>query len=148
MALFTDKRLKQLLVKLRETYDCVIIDGPPLLMVTEGRLLAALADKVLFAVEWGATKSEAAQDALAQIVSQESMSAVGRTPENARVSAVLSKIDPAQYAAISYGIDQKPDRSIRHMVHMAIPTLARPKDIVAGYEPGAKSAFDAATSKG
>ena len=148
VALFTDKRLKQLLVKLRETYDCVIIDGPPLLMVTEGRLLAALADKVLFAVEWGATKCDAAQDALAQIVNQEPMSAAGRTPENARVSAVLSKIDPAQYAAISYGIDQKPDRGIRHMVHMAIPTLARPKDFGASYEPGAKSGFDAATSKG
>lgn len=148
VALFTDERLKHLLEKLRGIYDCVIVDGPPLLMVTEGRLLAAMADKVLFAVEWGATKSEAAQDALAQILTPALNPALIQTPESAHVSVVLSKVDPAQYAAISYGMDQKADRSFRHMVQLAIPALARPKEIVAGYEPDPKTDFDAATSKG
>jgi polysaccharide biosynthesis transport protein len=144
VVLFTDERLKHLLVKLREAYDCVIIDGPPLLMVTEGRLLAAMADKVLFAVEWGATKSEAAQDALAQIVN----AATPRFPEAAHVSSVLSKVDPAQYAAISYGVDPKLDRSLRHMVHSAIPVMPRPKENAHGFEPDPKAAFDAAATKG
>jgi polysaccharide biosynthesis transport protein len=144
VALFTDERLKLLLNKLRETYDCVIIDGPPLLMVTEGRLLAAMADTVLFAVEWGATKSDAAQDALAQITDPPGLQST-KFPE---ISAVLSKIDPAQYAAISYGVDPKADRGFRQMTQIAMPALVRPNEATVGFEPTAKTAFDAAASKG
>ena len=62
--LFADKRMAQALSRLRELYDIVIIDSPPLLAVTETRLLAGLVDKILFVVKWGTTRRDIAQNAL------------------------------------------------------------------------------------
>jgi polysaccharide biosynthesis transport protein len=62
--LFQQERIPTLVAQLREAYDCVIIDGPPILTATEARLLPSLSDKVLFVVKWGETSREAAQNAL------------------------------------------------------------------------------------
>jgi polysaccharide biosynthesis transport protein len=64
VALFAGEQMPRLVHELRQDYDCVIIDSPPLLGVTEARLLAAMADKVLFLVKWGSTRREVAQNAL------------------------------------------------------------------------------------
>lgn len=63
-ALFASSRMHQLISKLRDSYDCVIIDGPPLLVITEARLLASMVDKVLFVVKWGTTRRDIAQSAV------------------------------------------------------------------------------------
>lgn len=59
-----DPQFPALLEQLRETYDLVVIDAPSVLDCTEVRLLAAKADKVLFAVRWGHTRKQTAQTAL------------------------------------------------------------------------------------
>jgi succinoglycan biosynthesis transport protein ExoP len=64
LALFASERVLWLLNRLRLSYDCIVIDGPPLLAITEARLLAAMVDKVLFVVKWGATPRNTAQNAL------------------------------------------------------------------------------------
>jgi polysaccharide biosynthesis transport protein len=64
LALFSHEQMPRLLHQLRESYDCVIVDGPPLLSVTEARLLGSMVDKVLFVVKWGSTKPELARNAL------------------------------------------------------------------------------------
>jgi polysaccharide biosynthesis transport protein len=64
LPLFADERMPRLLRRLRESYDCVVIDSPPLLFVTEARLLAAMVDKVVLAVKWGSTRWDIAQNAL------------------------------------------------------------------------------------
>jgi Mrp family chromosome partitioning ATPase len=63
-ALFSNEPRPQLLRKIRESYDCVIVDGPPLLGIAEARLLASMVDKVLFVVKWGSTRPEMARNAL------------------------------------------------------------------------------------
>lgn len=63
-ALFASNQMRQLLGELRKDYDVVVIDGPPLLVITEARLLASMVDKVLFVVKWGSTRREMAQNAL------------------------------------------------------------------------------------
>ncbi|MBO0733685.1 MAG: AAA family ATPase, partial [Methylocapsa sp.] len=62
--LFAREEIRSLLSHLRENYDCVVIDSPPLLAVTEARLLASMADKILFVVQWGNTRRELAQSAM------------------------------------------------------------------------------------
>jgi Mrp family chromosome partitioning ATPase len=64
LVLFGGERLPRLIRFLREHYDCVILDGPPLLGFAEVPLLASLADQVLFAVKWSSTRREVARSAL------------------------------------------------------------------------------------
>ena len=45
-------------------YDCIVIDSAPLRSATEARLLASMVDKILFAIKWGSTPREVAQNAL------------------------------------------------------------------------------------
>ncbi|MBP6014734.1 MAG: polysaccharide biosynthesis tyrosine autokinase [Alphaproteobacteria bacterium] len=51
--------MKSLLQALRDHYDLIIIDAAPVLPVSDTRMLARLADKVIFAVRWDATPREA-----------------------------------------------------------------------------------------
>jgi polysaccharide biosynthesis transport protein len=99
LALFASGQMPRLLHQLREGYDCVIIDGPPLLGVAEARLLASMVDKVLFVVKWGSTRREVAQNAL------DLLRKPGRFDEN-RVklpSALVAQVDLKKHARYRYG---------------------------------------------
>ena len=57
--------LKKLLEQLRETYDHVIVDLSPLAPVVDVRAIAHQIDLFVFVIEWGRTKIDIAQHALA-----------------------------------------------------------------------------------
>ncbi|MBV8963600.1 MAG: AAA family ATPase [Hyphomicrobiales bacterium] len=98
VTLFAGDQLTRLLHQLRESYDCVIVDGPPLLGVTESRLLAAMADKVLFVVKWGSTRRETAQNAVNVLRS------AGCLDQNrVQPSTVLTQVDLKEHARYRYG---------------------------------------------
>jgi succinoglycan biosynthesis transport protein ExoP len=56
--LLSSERMTRLVQGLREKYDWIIIDGPPLEPVIDARVLSNLADKVLFVVRWKTTSRE------------------------------------------------------------------------------------------
>uniref|UniRef100_UPI0013D67C9F CpsD/CapB family tyrosine-protein kinase n=1 Tax=Enterobacter hormaechei TaxID=158836 RepID=UPI0013D67C9F len=56
--LLASPQVPLLINQLREAYDLVIIDGPAAFGGPEAGLLAAWADKVLFAVRWGWTNRD------------------------------------------------------------------------------------------
>ena len=99
LALFAGKQMQRLLHQLRASYDCVIVDGPPLLAVTEARLLAAMVNKVVFVVKWGSTKRHVAQNAINLL----------RHPGLAgndgigRAVAVVTQVDLKKHARYGYG---------------------------------------------
>ena len=64
VATLASEQVPKLLRQLKESYDCVVIDSGPVLSATEARLLASMVDKVLFAIKWGSTRREVAQNAL------------------------------------------------------------------------------------
>jgi capsular exopolysaccharide synthesis family protein len=64
LALLAGERMRTMLGELRETYDCILIDSPPLLGIAETQLLASMADKVILVVKWGSTRRELVQKAL------------------------------------------------------------------------------------
>jgi polysaccharide biosynthesis transport protein len=68
--------LRRLVAELRQTYDLVIIDSPPLLGLADTKQLAGLADRVLFAVRWGRTPAAAARAALQWLCSAPALVAV------------------------------------------------------------------------
>ncbi len=96
--LFVNAHLKELLETLRERYDCILIDSAPLLSVTETRLLAAMADKILFVVKWGSTRWDVARSAISLLRNSE-----GLKGDCAKMtSVVVAQVDPKQHAAYSY----------------------------------------------
>ncbi|HSI39140.1 MAG TPA: polysaccharide biosynthesis tyrosine autokinase [Xanthobacteraceae bacterium] len=65
--LLSSQRMQQLIDHLRQNFDLVVIDTPPIGPVIDAALLASIADKVLFTVRWSATSRELVQHAVDQI---------------------------------------------------------------------------------
>jgi capsular exopolysaccharide synthesis family protein len=65
--LLQSKAMTQLLAELREQYDMVIIDAPPLLPVTDAALLAAQADGALLIVRHGRTSRDQVNQAVQRL---------------------------------------------------------------------------------
>jgi uncharacterized protein involved in exopolysaccharide biosynthesis/Mrp family chromosome partitioning ATPase len=99
LALFAGEHVQILMRQLRESYDCVFIDSPPLLGTTETRLLAPLADKCLFVVKWDSTTREVAQKAL-NLLGHPLRTEKGCALE---ISAVVTQVNLKKHAAYHYG---------------------------------------------
>jgi capsular exopolysaccharide synthesis family protein len=65
--LFSSKRVPDLLRQLRERYETIIMDAPPLNLVTDGALMGAASDGVLMVVRAGVTHRDAVTYALDQL---------------------------------------------------------------------------------
>lgn len=85
--------------QLRERYDCMIIDGPPVLTAVEARLFPSLVDKLLFVVKWGDTRREVVQNAMSLLRNCGCF-------ENERddfTAAILTQVDLKKHAQYRYG---------------------------------------------
>ncbi len=115
-ALFASNQMRQLLTDLRQDYDCIIVDGPPLLVITEARLLASMVDKVLFVVKWAGTRRDMAQNALnllrsagASAAGRNALATLQRNPyalDASRINlagAVLTQVDLKKHARSHHG---------------------------------------------
>lgn len=58
--LLGSERMKRFLDQLRETFDYIVIDSPPVEPVIDAKVLAPIVDKVVFVVRWQSTKRETA----------------------------------------------------------------------------------------
>ena len=99
VATLASERVPKLLRQLEGSYDCVVIDSGPLLSATEARLLASMVDKVLFAVKWGSTPREVAQNALGLL----RRSAFGGDDLRDAITAVITQVDLKRHARYRYG---------------------------------------------
>jgi len=98
LPILSDQRLPLLLNELSKTYDSIIIDGPPLLGIVESRLLAPMADKVVFVVKWGSTRREVAQNAISLL------RAPNRRGDGIDIPlALLTQVDLKMHATYRYG---------------------------------------------
>ena len=66
--LLDSSRMRKLLAGLRDTYDLVVIDSPPVHLVSDSRVLASMADTTVFVIRWSATRREVALLGLRKIV--------------------------------------------------------------------------------
>ncbi len=55
-ALLASERMRRLLKEVAGRFDLVIIDSPPVLSVSDARVLSQMTDKTLFLVHWGSTR--------------------------------------------------------------------------------------------
>jgi succinoglycan biosynthesis transport protein ExoP len=65
--LFSGVRMKELIEEQRKSYDYIIIDGPPILLVSDARMLANLADGVMLVLNAGSTHRGAAQRTIREL---------------------------------------------------------------------------------
>jgi len=91
--LFASDKFKELITEAREKYDVVIIDTPPVLVVPDARIIAQIADAVLFTVQWDKTSKHQVDEALRMFHNS-----------NQRVTGlVLSQINAKRMKHYGYG---------------------------------------------
>lgn len=86
-------RMATLLAELKERYQYIVLDTPPLLGVVDAKLVARLADAVLFVARWEKTKETAAQTGFENLLDR-------HTPP---IGAVLTRVDVRRHAKRGYG---------------------------------------------
>lgn len=85
-----------LIEQLSKAYDLVILDTPPVLVVTDPRIVGRLADAIVYAVRWDQTPRGAVQEGLREM----------RSVSSPMAGIVLTMVDServASYAYESYG---------------------------------------------
>ncbi|MGR3592226.1 MAG: GumC family protein [Limimaricola soesokkakensis] len=91
--LFSSDAFKGFMARVRQEYDYVVIDTPPVLVVPDARIIAAVADAIIYVAEWDATPRAQVTEGLKLFAS------VG-----APVTGLsLSQIDPKKMKRYGYG---------------------------------------------
>jgi capsular exopolysaccharide synthesis family protein len=80
------KKTLNLIEKLRNKYDVIIVDSPPVLSVTDALVISKIVDGVLFVVAYNQTKKEEAKSGLNQL--QDSKANV--------LGSVFANVDPKE----------------------------------------------------
>ncbi|SCZ71979.1 capsular exopolysaccharide family [Epibacterium ulvae] len=65
----SSQKFNDLIERLTETYDLVILDTPPTLAVTDARIISKRVDSVIYAVRWGSTARGAVVEGLKELES-------------------------------------------------------------------------------
>jgi polysaccharide biosynthesis transport protein len=73
-------------------YDLVVIDSPPVLSVSDAKIIARFSDMTIFLVKWGSTKAALAGEALRQL----------RLADGNAHCVVLTQVNPRLYATYGY----------------------------------------------
>lgn len=85
--------MQKLIDNLGDMFDLVVIDSAPLLPVHDARVLARLADAVVFVVRWDKTPREAAASSVRAL-----------SESQGRVAGIaLTRADPSRYKYYAYG---------------------------------------------
>ncbi|WP_170844650.1 GumC family protein [Aliiruegeria lutimaris] len=93
--LFASEKFRELLMQLRDKYDQVIIDTPPVLLVPDARSIAMLSDVVLVNVKWDSTTGTQLEQGLGAFASVDAKVA----------GIVLTNVDPKGMRRYGYGKD-------------------------------------------
>jgi capsular exopolysaccharide synthesis family protein len=84
--------MKAALATFSERYDLVILDGPPVMAVSDARIIARLADYTVFIVQWAKTPREVVKTAISALL--------GVTNH---VGVVINRVNLAKHARYGYG---------------------------------------------
>jgi exopolysaccharide transport family protein len=70
------ERMKALIARLKETFDYIVVDTPPVGPVIDAVIVANLADKTILVVEWASTPRELVETSLKQVSAQKRVAGV------------------------------------------------------------------------
>jgi Mrp family chromosome partitioning ATPase len=88
----SSQTFEKLIDQLTQSYDLVILDTPPSLVVTDARIISKLADAVVYIVQWNKTPRSAVNEGLKELLSV-----------NAPVAGlVMTQVNEARASKYSY----------------------------------------------
>jgi capsular exopolysaccharide synthesis family protein len=90
-------QMKRLLEGLSRSYDMVLLDSPPILAVSDARILARLVDRVVFAVRWADTRRATVVSCLRQVSTGAKLAGVALTMVNVKKHAQYGYGDSGYY---------------------------------------------------
>jgi polysaccharide biosynthesis transport protein len=70
------ERMKAFIAQLKESFDYVVVDTPPVGPVVDAAIVANLADKTIFVVEWASTPRELIETSLKQVSMQKRVAGI------------------------------------------------------------------------
>jgi len=91
--IFTSQRARDIILALKERYDYLLFDTPPVMAVGDARVIGQLVDKSLFIVRWDKTPRKVARAAI-NILTKGGTDIAG---------IVLQQVDLKRYGRIGYG---------------------------------------------
>lgn len=89
----TPEALEKVIGMLRGQYDRIILDTPPVLAVADTRILAGVADRVIYLVRWNSTPRDAVRTGVRLL----------RDAHARMAGLVLSRVDTRRHARYGYG---------------------------------------------
>jgi capsular exopolysaccharide synthesis family protein len=92
--LFASLRMKSIIDDLRKQFDLVILDSPPVMAVSDARILAGLVDKTIFVLNWDSTPKKVVYSALHLLTKDGHANVAG---------IVLQKVDLQKVGRYGYG---------------------------------------------
>lgn len=92
LGLFLTEAMDTLMNKVRQAYDLVLLDAPPVQAMTEARVVAAAADATLLCVRWRSTPRSTLLNALEML----------RDARAKVVGTVLTRVDPRAHLRSGY----------------------------------------------
>ncbi len=91
--LLESKKFSDLLTTLKEAFDFITIDSPPLLAVTDSNILAPRVDGVVLAVRWGLTRQNLTREAIRRL-EKDNVNILG---------AMLTRVNLKRHGYYGYG---------------------------------------------
>ena len=103
--LLSSQIMQKIIARLRERFDFIVIDSPPVLPVNDAKILSRLADAVLFVVRWEKTPREAVLSSIRAL-----------TDVRANISGIaMTRADNERFRHYSYGYQDYKEYSKYHL---------------------------------
>jgi Mrp family chromosome partitioning ATPase len=91
--LLSSSHMAENLKALREHFDFIVLDAPPILAVSDAKVIGLLADKMLYAVKWDSTPRALVQSGLKETI-ESGIDLAG---------TVLTQVNVKKHAKYGYG---------------------------------------------
>lgn len=91
--IFSSHRMRTIVDQLKDRYDLVVVDSPPVMAVADARIMGRITDTTIFVVRWDKTPRKVAKAAMSQL----------RRAEVKVAGVVLQQVDLERYGRIGYG---------------------------------------------
>ena len=91
--IFSSNRMKHIVGLMKQSYDYVLFDTPPVMAVADARVIGTIVDRTLFVVRWDKTPKKVARAALTMM--RQGGAEIG--------GIVLQQVDLKRYGRIGYG---------------------------------------------